>query len=677
MGPPVLDIHDLSIGFQTRAGLVQAVRGLNVTVARGEAMGLVGESGCGKSTVALGVMQDLGRNGRILGGGVRFLGEEMTEAAPERLRALRGNRIAMVYQEPMASLNPAMRVGRQLAEVPMLHRGATRAEAEDRAVEMLRAVRLPDPGRLMRAWPHQLSGGQQQRVVIAMALLGEPDLLLMDEPTTALDVTVEAGIIDLIGELARDRGLAMLFISHNLGLVAQTCGRMTVMYAGEAVETGPVAALFDDPRHPYTQGLLRAIPSPRADRASRPLAAIPGAPPALSPPPPGCAFAARCAHAQPGRCDVQAPALRSATGEGRMTACLRAKEIDWSAPPPRAEIHAPSAPGPETLRVEALVKRYTLPDGRSVKANSGVDLTAREGETIAIVGESGCGKSTLAKALLGLSPPTAGRIFLDNHEIGATPVRRREAGTLRALQMVFQNPFETLNPSRTVGAQLMRALERFGVGRDGADRRTRMLALLEMVKLGPEAADRLPRQLSGGQKQRIGVARAFAGEPRVVVADEPVSALDVSVQAAVIELLSEVQRRSRTTMLFISHDLAVVRYLSDRVAVMYLGHVVEEGTTEQVFGPPWHPYSEALLSAAPPAGPGAGADRIVLEGDPPSAIDPPAGCPFQTRCPRKAEADARCETELPPLSDRGDGHRIRCWLPTGTLARPTPRTGPA
>jgi peptide/nickel transport system ATP-binding protein len=354
---------------------------------------------------------------------------------------------------------------------------------------------------------------------------------------------------------------------------------------------------------------------------------------------------------------------------------LRSDEIDWDAPPPRSARNDASETGPETLRVEGLVKNYRLPDGRTVKANAGIDLSAREGETVALVGESGCGKSTLAKALLGLTEPTSGRIALDGRPIGDTPVRERDAATLRSLQMVFQNPFETLNPSQTVGAQILRVLERFGVGADRAERRARMLALLDVVKLGPEFADRLPRQLSGGQKQRVGVARAFAGGPRVVVADEPVSALDVSVQAAVIDLLTEIQRENRTTLLFISHDLAVVRYLSDRVVVMYLGHVVEEGTAAQVFGPPWHPYAEALLSAAPVADPAGRPARIVLEGDPPSAIDPPPGCPFQTRCPRKALADRRCETEIPPLFEMGEGHRIRCWLPEKILRTRTATEG--
>jgi peptide/nickel transport system ATP-binding protein len=664
---PVLDIRDLSVGFATRSGVVQAVRGLSLAVAPGEAMGLVGESGCGKSTVALAVMGYLGRNGRIAAGSIRFKGEALTTATPARLRTLRGDRIAMVYQEPMASLNPAMRVGRQLAEVPMLHARASRSEAEDRAEAMLRAVRLPDPGRVMRAWPHQLSGGQQQRVVIAMALLGRPDLLLMDEPTSALDVTVAAGIVDLVRGLSREMGLSLLFVSHDLGLIAQSCERMTVMYAGQAVETGTVADVFDRMRHPYTRGLLRAIPARGADRATRPLATMPGAPPGLIDPPPGCAFAPRCPEARPGLCDAAPPPMAPAPGEGHATRCLRAAEIDWDAAPLPTPGAAPAAPGAEALRIEGLVKTYPAPGGRRVRALNGVDLTVRAGETLAIVGESGCGKSTLARVATGLEVADAGSVRLAGREVGHLPAERRDGATLRALQMVFQNPFETLNPAFTVGAQIVRTLERFGVGRTAAERRDRMLALLAMVRLPPETADRLPRQLSGGQKQRVGVARAFAGAPTAVIAVEPVSALDVSVQAAVLELLAEAPRAHGVALVFISHDLAVVRYVADRVVVMYLGHVVEEGTAAQVFGPPWHPYTAALLAAAPVPDPHAPRRAAPIEGDPPSAIDPPPGCPFQTRCPRKAEVGGRCQTELPPLRDADRGHRIRCWLPDAAL----------
>ncbi len=671
MTDPILQIDNLSISFFTRAGEIPAVMDFSCAVMPGESMGLVGESGCGKSTVALAIMRDLGVNGRITGGSIRFRGEDLVTADEARLRALRGNKIAMVYQEPMASLNPAMRIGAQLVEPPMLHEGASRAEAADRARAMLRAVRLPDPERVMNAWPHQISGGQQQRVVIAMALLSKPDLLLMDEPTTALDVTVEAGIVDLVRELADDFGVSMLFISHNLGLVLETCDRITVMYAGEAVETGAIGDVFDRMRHPYTQGLFRSIPLPGADRNSRPLVAIPGQLPLPHERPEGCNFGPRCGYFQAGRCDRGVIAMAAAPGDRHFTRCLRGAEIDWAAPPAVTARPAAAPLGAVALRAEGLSKHYAVAanalfgggETRTVKAVEGVSFDAREAETVAIVGESGCGKSTLARVLLGLETADAGEVRLGDLEIGALAVGARGAATVSQIQMVFQNPFDTLNPSQTVGAQILRVLEMFGVGDSQADRRDRMLRLLDTVKLPRAFADRLPRQLSGGQKQRIGIARAFAGAPRVVVADEPVSALDVSVQAAVTDLLMEIQRESRTTLLFISHDLSIVRYLSDRVLVMYLGHIVEQGTTEQVFQPPYHPYTEALLSAAPVADTSVTKNRIVLEGEIPSAMNPPPGCPFQTRCPRKAQvASDLCETALPPMREIADGHRLRCHL---------------
>jgi peptide/nickel transport system ATP-binding protein len=683
---PILDIRNLSISFFTRAGEIPAVMDFSCRVMAGEAMGLVGESGCGKSTVALAILRDLGRSGRITGGQILFNGEDIVTMSPERLREIRGSRIAMVYQEPMASLNPAMKIGAQLAEAPTIHEGVSRREAEARALAMLRAVRLPDPERVMGAYPHQISGGQQQRVVIAMALLCRPDLLLMDEPTTALDVTVEAGIVDLVKELAAESGASLLFISHNLGLVLEVCDRITVMYSGEAVEAGPIRDVFRRMRHPYTQGLFRSLPVPGADKTKRPLIAIPGQLPLPHERPQGCNFGPRCAHFVPGLCDHGVVEMVPA-GEGHLSRCRRVAEIDWDAPPEGRAAVAPVTPGETVLSVEGLRKYYEVAGGsllsrdtRTVKANERVDIAAREAETVAIVGESGCGKSTLAKVLMGLETATKGSVRLGTLEIGRMAVADRGAGTVSRIQMVFQNPFDTLNPSQTVGAQIIRVLEMFGVGNSRAEREARMLELLDTVKLPRAFAKRKPRQLSGGQKQRIGIARAFAGEPDVVVADEPVSALDVSVQAAVTELLTEIQRDKRTTMLFISHDLGVVRYLADRVVVMYLGHVVEQGTTAQVYGPPYHPYTEALLSAAPIADASVAKQRIVLEGDVPSAVNPPPGCPFQTRCHRKPaaqEAAGRpiCETDMPPQRELEPGHFVKCHLPAAEFAAMTPVIG--
>tara|TARA_R110000851_G_scaffold130566_4_gene264199 strand:+ start:579 stop:2672 length:2094 start_codon:yes stop_codon:yes gene_type:complete len=670
---PILEIENLSISFFTRLREIPAVMDFSVTVQPGEAVGLVGESGCGKSTVALGVMQDLGVNGRIVGGSVRFKGRDLGQMSAAELRDIRGNEIAMIYQEPMASLNPAMRIGKQLIEVPMIHEGISESEAWARALDVVRDVKLPDPERIMRSYPHQLSGGQQQRIVIAMALMSKPSLLILDEPTTALDVTVEAAVVELVKDLGKKYGTSMLFISHNLGLVLETCDRICVMYSGEAVETGSIEDVFDKMQHPYTQALFRSIPLPGTDKNTRPLKAIPGNFPLPHERPEGCNFGPRCDYFQAGVCDMGDIPMAGIKGDDRhFTRCLRFAEIDWNAPIEAMAQHEATAPGKVVLKMENLKKYYevaanALFGGSSgkkvVKANETLSFEARESETLAIVGESGCGKSTFAKVLMGLETATEGQILLDNRNIEQTPIEKRDTQTVADVQMVFQNPFDTLNPSMTVGRQIIRALEVFGIGDTDQARRDEMLRLLDLVKLPREFAERMPRQLSGGQKQRVGIARAFAGGARIVVADEPVSALDVSVQAAVTDLLMEIQRKQKTTLLFISHDLSIVRYLSDRVMVMYLGHVVELGTTDQVFAPPYHPYTEALLSAVPIADTRITKKHIVLEGDVPSAMNPPPGCPFQTRCRWKAQVPGNlCEREVPPVRELVPGHQVKCHL---------------
>ena len=680
---PILEIENLSISFFTRHFEIPAVMDFSCTVMPGEAMGIVGESGCGKSTVSLGIMRDLSNIGRIVGGRIKFQGRDMGELSDAELRALRGSKIAMIYQEPMASLNPAMKVGKQLMEVPLIHEKVSKQEAYQRSLDMLKAVRLPDPERMMRSYPHQLSGGQQQRIVIAMALLSKPALLLLDEPTTALDVTVEAGIVDLVKDLGKRLGTSMIFVSHNLGLILETCDRITVMYSGEAVETGSVKDVFDRMRHPYTQGLFRSIPLPGADKNERPLIAIPGQLPLPHERPKGCNFGPRCHHFVKGLCDAaEIPMIAVEGHDNHYSRCVRFNEIDWSAVPEGAKKHnEPVKPGATVLRIDDLRKYYRVAanevfgggEGRVVKANETISFEARESETVAIVGESGCGKSTLAKVLLGLETASGGSVMLGNKEIQSTGVELRDVLTVASIQMVFQNPFDTLNPSHTVGSQIIRTLEKFKIGDSMAARRQKMLELLDLVKLPRAFENRKPRQLSGGQKQRIGVARAFAGNAKVVVADEPVSALDVSVQAAVTELLMDIQRKNKTTMLFISHDLSVVRYIADRVIVMYLGYIVEQGTTDQIFAPPYHPYTEALLSAIPIADTHVVKKHIVLEGDIPSAMNPPPGCPFQTRCRYKhLVPDNRCEKELPPVRDLGQGHRSLCWLSDDVLAKMEP-----
>ena len=665
---PILEIEKLSISFFTRLHEIPAVMDFSVSVQPGEAVGLVGESGCGKSTVALGVMQDLGRNGRVTGGSIRFKGRDLGTMSEAELRAIRGSEIAMIYQEPMASLNPAMKIARQLMEVPMIHQGASEKEAYARALQVVTDVKLPDPRRILNSFPHQLSGGQQQRIVIAMALMSEPALLILDEPTTALDVTVEAAIVELVKDLGRKYGTSMLFISHNLGLVLETCDRICVMYSGEAVERGSITDVFDQMRHPYTQALFRSIPLPGADKNARPLVAIPGNFPLPHERPQGCNFGPRCDYFEAGRCDRGEIAMQDVADSDRHASrCLKFDEIDWNAPVELGEVKEKGEIGEVVLKMENLKKYYEVAanalfgggNKKVVKANETLSFEARESETLAIVGESGCGKSTFAKVLMGLETATEGEILLDGRNIEQIPIEARDTKTVADIQMVFQNPFDTLNPSMSVGRQIIRALEIFGVGNSEAERRKRMLELLDLVKLPREFANRMPRQLSGGQKQRVGIARAFSGGARIVVADEPVSALDVSVQAAVTDLLMEIQREEKTTLLFISHDLSIVRYLSDRVMVMYLGHVVELGSTDQVFSPPYHPYTEALLSAVPIADTRVKKRHVVLEGEIPSPLERPPGCPFQTRC--QYYMKGVCETEV-PKRDMGGGHVIACHL---------------
>jgi peptide/nickel transport system ATP-binding protein len=681
---PILEITDLNVSYRTRAGEVPAVVDLNLRVMPGESVGLVGESGCGKSTVAMAIMQYMGANGGINSGSIRFKGEELTTLPTRQLRRLRGCGLSMVYQEPGTALNPSMRVGRQLMEVPMAHEGIAAPAAYERALQILAAVNLPDPKRVMSAWPHQISGGQQQRVVIAMALLSKPSLLLLDEPTTALDVTVEAGIVKLIAGLGERFGTAQIYISHNLGLIMQTCDRVCVMYSGEVVEEGRVDEIFADPRHPYTRGLFDCIPLPGADKHAAPLTPIEGQPPLPQARPPGCNFGPRCAHFQPGRCDARSVPMER-TGDGspqHRVRCLRHDEIEHPARRSAERLPGePAAPGACVLQVEHVRKYYEIRDRsllallggrrrRYVKANEDLSFSARSGETLAIVGESGCGKSTFARVLMGLHTATGGRIVHDGNAIESTPVRARDTRQLRALQMVFQNPGDTLNPSHGIGAQIARVIRKFGIETNKQQVRARVLALLDMVKLPRDFYARRPRQLSGGQKQRIGIARAFAGNPSLVVADEPVSALDVSVAAAITELLMHMQREHGTTLLFISHDLGLVRYLCDSVVVMYLGRIIECGRTREVFAPPYHPYTEALLAAIPVADPGVRRREIVLQGELPSAMNPPTGCPFHTRCPRKL--GSLCEREMPAMVHAGGEHHIACHIPLPELAAVAP-----
>jgi peptide/nickel transport system ATP-binding protein len=668
MSEPLLSCEGLSVDYGVEGASQRAVDDLSFHIDLGEALGLVGESGCGKTTVALAVMRYLGRNGRISAGTIRFEGRDLASLSPRELRDLRGARIAMVYQDPQSSLNPVMTVGQQLMEVPLLHRTGRRSEARELAMRALAEVELPDPDAIMARYPHQLSGGQQQRAVIAMALIAEPSLLIMDEPTTGLDVTVEAAVLALVDRLRRRHGTSVLFISHNLGAVGRLCDRVGVLYAGRLVELGPIGQVFANPRHPYTRGLLACVPSLADSRRSRPLMPIAGALSDEARLAVGCTFADRCPHAVDDLCTGQPIGLGAVDDEPRHAVrCVLAERLppfSWADDGAAAADVRPSAE--PVLSARGLGKSYALDGGRrSLEALRGIDLDLERGRTLAIVGESGSGKSTFARIVIGLTDATHGELHFHGKEIAHLPIGRRPRDLRQRLQMIFQNPDSTLNPSHSVGYALERTigrLHRMGRSQSRADARR----LLHLVQLPADFAERLPEELSGGQRQRVAIARALAAAPDIVVADEPVSALDVSVQAAIANLLKELQTRHSLSLVFISHDLALVRYMADHVALFYRGRLVEFGPVDAVFAPPYHPYTQMLLASVPdPSAPGQHAD--VREAGARAAQDTPRGCPFAARCPWRI--DRLCERVEPPVLEPSAGHRIACHLDLAELPR--------
>lgn len=668
---PVLKLEHLDVIYTTRAGPLKAVRDVSFEIQSGEALGLVGESGCGKSTLALGVMNYIAKNGRATNGRILFDGDDILQKSQRELNQIRGDRIAMVYQDPMAALNPSMRIGEQLTEVLTVHEGMTGKLAKESCLQMLERVRMPDPEDIMGRYPHQLSGGQQQRVLIAMALLLNPALLIMDEPTTGLDVTIEAGILDLISELKQELGSTILYISHNLGVISQVADRMAVMYAGEIVEEGFVDDIFMDPRHPYTVALLECIPKIGSSRHAESLRPIRGRVPSLRGEIQGCAFEPRCDRADE-RCQVDHPDLLPVTN-GHLARCFypvstQGEELDTTQEKRVTEATFQTEDD-LVLKIEGLKTYFRAQaaglaglTGRRkkgfVKAVDDVDLTVYRRNTFGIVGESGCGKTTLANCVAGLVPSNAGEMELLGIDISEV-VEQRPTDLLQELQMVFQNPDSTLNPKVSVGDAVARPLRLFATV-PRTEITGEVIRILDAVRLGTEYFDRLPRQLSGGEKQRVAIARAFAGRPSLVLCDEPLSALDVSVQVAVMKLLLEFQQGYGTTMLFISHDLSAVYQMCDYVAVMYLGQFCEIGPTESLYFPPYHPYSEALLSAIPIPNPTIERSNIRLSGAVPSALEPPSGCRFHTRCPRKV--GQVCEQEPPPWREITEGHRIYCHI---------------
>jgi peptide/nickel transport system ATP-binding protein len=659
---PALEVTDLDVVYKVRGVEREVLRGVSFTVAAGEAYGLVGESGCGKSTAALAIVRYLARNGRVRGGSIRVAGTDVLGLSKEQLRRMRADQLSMVYQNPADALNPSIRVGAQVAEVFTI-RGVAGREAGDRAREALVRVQIADPDQVLTRYPHQLSGGMQQRVVIAMALAKDPALLILDEPTTGLDATVEAEVLDLIAALQADFDTAVLFISHNLGVIRKMCDRVGVLYAGKLVEEGPVETVLHDPRHPYTVGLIRCIPRGGVRKDQGRLDSIPGFLPTIGEELPGCVFAGRCALAQEICTTVEPPPHVAA--EGHFSRCHfheRAREL------PRVEAAALELPSEVGRSAEPLVRiddvaKVFQQEGHQIHALAGVSAAIWPGETLGLVGESGSGKTTLGRTLLGLVAPTRGTIELEGRNLPA--LKKRTPQDIRELQIVFQNPDSALNRRHQVRRILLRALRKLG-GLTGDAAEERLLALASDVRLAERYLSVRPNSLSGGLKQRVAIARAFAGQPRLVVCDEPTSALDVSVQAAILNLLVELQVREHVSYLFISHDLGVVRYISDRIAVLYLGRLMEVGTAEVVFSGPHHPYTEALLSAVPTID-GGGRDRIKLAGEIPSAAEPPSGCVFHTRCHRKL--GEICEQQEPPLVEVEDGHLMSCHIPLEELRR--------
>jgi len=660
--PLALEVDHVEVSYKVRGTEQLALRDVSFQIGQSESYGLVGESGSGKSTMALAVARYLPRNGRVSAGRINVTGQDLLGLGRKDLRELRARKVSMVYQEPGRALNPSLRVGRQLAEVFEIA-GDDKSTAYERSARALDRVQIPDPARVMQAYPHQLSGGMLQRVIVAMALASEPSLLILDEPTTALDATVEAEVLDLVQALRRELDSSVLFISHNLAVIAKMCDRVGVLYAGELVEEGSALQIFNEPRHPYTVGLLRCLPRRGHRKDHGRLDTIPGFLPVPGEVRNGCIFAARCALAEP-RCVTEAPPLYE-LGDGRTSRCHfheRAHELPRAG---EADVQPPSlnGKGAPIIELRSLSKTFTS-RGVRVPALVGVDLDIRSGETLGLVGESGSGKTTLARVLMGLTPPDEGSV-VELAGIGLAPVSSgRSREQLRALQIVFQNPDSALNRRHSVRRLISRSLSKLG-GLRGKAREERLIELVSSVRMEPRHLPLRPSQLSGGLKQRVAIARAFAGTPSVVVCDEPTSALDVSVQAAILNLLADLQAKERATYLFISHDLAVVRYLSDRIVVLYLGRVMEIGPAEAVFAGPHHPYTEALLSAVPSLD-GQLAERIRLSGEIPSPADPPSGCVFHTRCPRRL-ASGECESVEPPLVEVEPGHFLSCHIPLDEL----------
>ncbi len=658
---PALQVEDLEVSYLVRGIPRPVLRGVSFEVRPGESYGLVGESGCGKSTTAYAAVRYLPRNGRITGGRILVAGDDITKKSGDELRRFRMHHASMVYQDPGAALNPTTKVGPQVVEAFTVL-GQDARQARESALAALHRVKIADPERVFQRYPHQLSGGMQQRVVIAIALASDPQLLVLDEPTTGLDATVEASVLDLVRTLVAETDAAVLLIAHNLGVIRTMCDRVGVMYAGKIVEEGNAVEVFEQPQHPYTVGLLQSLPRHGIRKSQRPLATIPGTLPQIGAPLPTCVYVDRCPLATQLCREVVPPVVE--VRPGQWTRCHHWERIGEIQEPAPGLGQAEIPQGDRNLQLSNVSKTFRS-SGHEVPALVGIDLSLHEGETLGLVGETGSGKSTLAKTILGIEGPDAGgRITLDDRALGPMATDRPSSDK-RQIQMVFQNPDSALNRGWSVRHILGRSVGKLtGLRGKAVDERVDRLA--QHLRLTQRHLDLKPRQLSGGLKQRVAIARAFAGDPRIVVADEPTSALDVSVQAAILNVLSELQAESKTSYLLISHDLGVVRYLADRIAVMYLGRIMEVGDSETVFRGPNHPYTEALLSAVPSVD-GEQRNRIRLDGEIPSPANPPSGCVFHTRCPRRIEG--LCEVTEPPLAEVEPGHLMKCHIPLEELRR--------
>jgi peptide/nickel transport system ATP-binding protein len=672
---PLLDITNLRTEIKLRQGVVHAVDGVSFEVEPGQTLGIVGESGCGKTMTALSIMNLLPTGGSIVGdSSIKLNGQELSTLSEEHMRSIRGNEIGMIFQDPLTSLNPTMSIGKQIAEVVSLHRDVTKEQALDRAAEVLDLVGIPRVRERIKEYPHQFSGGMRQRVMIAMALACEPKLLIADEPTTALDVTIQKQILELIDDLRQRLGMAVILVTHDLGVIAGRADRVAVMYAGKIDEITDTETLFTRPRHPYTEALFQALPDKAAEAGER-LYSIPGIPPDLVNPPTGCRFAARCRYVQD-KCRQEEPRL---TGEvaGHEFRCFfpvgpserdaRGKLAGYNASEVPEALPGPGI-GDVLLDVDHLVKNYAVTKGAVLQRRVGwlsavadVNFKIRSGETFGLVGESGCGKSTIGKLVVGLEEPTSGAINFEGKDLAKSSGReyRRER---RNIQLMFQDSYASLDPRMRAGTLLREPLVIQGIGSKQEQLHT-VSEMLDKVGLPRSAADRYPHEFSGGQRQRLGFARALMLNPQLIVADEPVSALDVSIQAQVLNMMKELQRDLGLTYLFISHDLGVVRYLSDQIGVMYLGKLVEVGPAEEVYLRPAHPYTRGLLDSAPVADPEAEKAKVTegVTGELPSAIHPPSGCRFRTRCPL---AQAICADVEPPMQRfPGEGHLAACHFP--------------